>query len=115
MSFESDLSRFIGKMRDRQKRIHNRVAELAFRSIVVGSPITGAPGQPVRTGNLKNSWQKVLIKPFDTAIITHVPYAPNMEDHTGNFHSEVGGAHSVKMTRAGFDRLVKQAVLDVVK
>ena len=40
-------------------------------------------------------------------ITTPVIYAPEIEDHTGTFHSEVGGAHSIKLTIAGWSRIAE--------
>lgn len=86
----------------------------AQRSIVEGSELTGAPGQPVDTGNLKSSWTRWYDSPTRQTIGTNVEYAPNIEDGVGphgplTLRSTVGGFHSVAHT---LNRL--QNVLDVV-
>lgn len=81
------------------------------RSIVEGSELTGAPGQPVDEGTLKASWQ-IAFPDEDTATIgTNVVYAEPIEDGVGKYgpltlRSQVGGWHSVKLTVAGFSRIV---------
>jgi hypothetical protein len=91
-----------------------RAVQLTTESIVEGSPITGAPGQPVRTGNLKASWQTSFESPLSARISTNVEYALPIEEGVGRFgpltlRSAVGGFGSVKLTVANFDRVVEQA------
>lgn len=83
----------------------------AHRSIQSGSEITGSPGQPVDTGNLRNSWQ--LTRETDSLITidTPVEYAQPIEDGVGRYgplelRSAVGGFHSVALTVAGLGRIV---------
>lgn len=77
------------------------------RSVVEGSELTGAPGQPVgNTGRLKRSWQTTRPAPDIGEISTDLDYAPIVEDGAMPLHSPVGGSHSVKLTVAGFDRVV---------
>ena len=57
MSFADDLARFRSSTVARAKDVFVTVAMLSRDSIVNGSEITGAPGQPVDTGYLKASWQ----------------------------------------------------------
>lgn len=86
------------------------------RSVVLGSEVTGAPGQPVDEGILRGSW----IGEFDSStswmLSTNVEYAVYIEDggnDLGPFtlQSEVGGFHSVKLTRSNWDRIVEFAAL----
>jgi hypothetical protein len=84
----------------------------AHRSIQSGSELTGAPGQPVATGNLRNSWQFEFPTPDSARISTNVEYAQPIEDGIGRFgpltlRSAVGGFHSVAMTVANFDRIIE--------
>jgi phage gpG-like protein len=86
----------------------------AQRSIVEGSELTGAPGQPVDTGNLKTSWTRSYDSPTRQTIGTNVVYAPFIEDGVGphgplTLRSTLGGFHSIAHT---LNRL--QNVLDVV-
>jgi hypothetical protein len=91
-----------------------RSTEEVQRSVVLGSAITGAPGQPVDTGNLKASWIGEFESATAWALTTKTEYAPfieNGENAYGPFtlRSEVGGFHSVKLTRAGWGRIVDAA------
>lgn len=119
MSFESDVAAFSAKVKQRATDIHNGVCDLAFSSIVEGSPVTGAPGQLVDTGNLKGSWQNVVEGPLARVIMTNVVYAEQMEDGTRGGRalvqrSPVGGFHSVALTRVGWPRIVETVTADVV-
>lgn len=83
----------------------------AHQSIQSGSALTGAPGQPIDTGNLRNSWQVEFPTPDSAIIGTPVEYARPIEDGVGRFgpltvRSAVGGFHSVAMTVANIDRIV---------
>ena len=55
MTFSDDLRRFVTTVRDNNRAVYVGVAAGAHESITVGSPITGAAGQPVDTGNLRAS------------------------------------------------------------
>lgn len=134
MSFREDVSRFGAKVDQRARDIHNRTCDLAFSSIVEGSAITGAPGQPVDTGFLKGSWQNLIDGPLARRIVTNVAYAPVIEEGsraaydpggvqrppqppgggTRRIKSTVGGHHSVALTRASWQRLVDAATREVV-
>lgn len=125
MSFRDDVLRFVaGTYRPRSARLHGRVVELANESIVEGSVITGAPGQPVAPDappgvpTLKASWQTIPQGQLQTVIATDRSYAPDIEDGVRNgralvLRSRVGGFHSVKMTIAGWGRIVAQALREV--
>ena len=121
MTFREDVARFTGKVTTRGQQLHAAVSDLAFTSIVEGSPVTGAPGQPVAPDappgvrTLKGSWQQIPEGPLRTAILTDVPYAPDIEDGARNgraltLRSKIGGFHSVKLTRTGWHRLVEAAL-----
>jgi hypothetical protein len=136
MSFASDLSRFSVKVQARSQSLFVNVAAATKASITDGSPVTASPGQPVDTGFLKGSWQLTFPSTTEALITTNVAYAPYIESRIradfdpagvvnrygvkggligpamprgGNrphIKSTVGGAHSVRLTRAGFSRLV---------
>lgn len=96
------------------RRIFVRCAQLAYDSVVFGSAITAAPGQPVDTGYLRASWQLTFERSGLALISTNAVYAEDIEEGIGRFgplqlRSQVGGFHSVKLTIAGFDRIVRQA------
>ncbi len=134
MEFTEGLRTFNVKVHTRERAIFARVVDLVHESIVEGSPLTGSPGQPVDTGFEKGSWQKWFPSVDEAMIATNVSYAPALEDGTnasydpagvdrpkgmksvrdqggGSAHikSEVGGNHSVRLTIAGFDRIVAAA------
>jgi hypothetical protein len=139
MSFADDLKRFELKTSQKSQRAFVGIATAVKGSVVDGSPVTAAPGQPVDTGYLKASW--ILGFPSATLaeITTNVAYAPYIESRiradfdpkgvTGRYgvkggqigpalpggstkrrKSVVGGSHSVKLTVAGFERLVDRVV-----
>ncbi|HXG70336.1 MAG TPA: hypothetical protein VNJ04_06940 [Gemmatimonadaceae bacterium] len=94
------------------------VVEKAHESIQTGSPITGAPGQPVDTGALRASWQVEYPAANEALISTNLEYAQPIEDGIGKhgplqLRSAVGGWHSLKMTVAGFQRIVNHVTREV--
>lgn len=108
MSFRDDIKRFVIKVQARPQTVLVGVATRAHRSITGNGspdPITGAPGQPVDTGFLRNSWQ-LEVRPGEAEISTNAEYARAIEDGIGPFgpltlRSKVGGFHSVRLTIAG--------------
>lgn len=94
------------------------IAAATHDSIVNGSPVTGAPGQPVDTGALRASWTLAFPDPWQAVITTPLVYAPSIEDGVSYAHggkpltlrSQVGGWHSVKQTVLNFDRLAAVTV-----
>lgn len=114
MSFSEDVRRFVVKVQAQERRVFVGVVQAVYNSIVFGSPITGAPGQPVDTGFLRASWQ-VLWGADYAEVVTNCAYAEPIEEGMGRFgpltlRSQVGGWHSVKLTRLGFERLVAAEV-----
>jgi hypothetical protein len=86
------------------------------RSVVEGSEVTGAPGQPVDLGNLKNSFIPQFTSNTTWETTTVFRYAPSIEDGFSyqwgvplTLRSKVGGFHSVKLTRAGWERIIETA------
>jgi hypothetical protein len=116
VSFSRDLNRFATKAERRLMDTFRFTVELSYESIVNGSTITGAPGQPVDTGALRASWQQIFDTRTRARIITKQAYAVPMEEGIGphgmiSLRSKVGGFHSVKMTVLNFDRVVAAARL----
>lgn len=112
MSFSRDVSRWVDETKRRMRAVHVGVATEVHRSVVEGSEITGAPGQPVDTGFLRSSWILDFPEEFVAESTTNTEYAPPIEDGVGpsgplTLRSAVGGWHSVKLTAAGFDRIVE--------
>ena len=116
MTFTSDLNRFVDKVEGRTKRIVQIGREEVQRSIVEGSSITGAPGQPVQFGTLKGSWVPRFLGPGLWQTSSPLVYAPVIEDGFGiSIRSPVGGSHSVKLTRGGWQRIIDFAQREVVR
>lgn len=108
MSFDADLRRFEVKLERVTQAVFADVVAETARSVVDGSEITGAPGQPVDTGNLRASWQTRFVSPTLAEITTNVEYAPFVEDGVGNsgpMRFKNHGPHSVELTKAGFQRI----------
>lgn len=109
MSFQRDLADFVRKTEAKRRAVFLNTVSATKDSIVNGSPLTAAPGQPVDTGNLRNSWDHAFEGGGDAAtIFTNVEYAPIIEDNVrgATLRSQVGGFHSVKLTVAGFEKIV---------
>lgn len=136
MTFDAQLAEFLRKAEARRKAVFLNTVAAVKDSVVNGSSITGAPGQPVDTGTLKASWIAEFEGPESASISTNIAYAPVIEDNTRSAYnpagvqperkpvseggtrrigkSTVGGPHSVKMTVAGFERLVEDETRKVV-
>ena len=113
--FRRNIIKF-GEFNRRQfEFILNETRDLTFESIRDGSSITGAPGQPVDTWNLYNSWRKEggastgewRVYPD----LEQAPYAPIIENNSmgHTLRSKVGGWHSVKITRLNFRLIIAAA------
>lgn len=113
MSFRDEVRRFAVKVEAKSQAIFAGVVADAKSSIQFGSPVTGAPGQPVETGNLRASWQVEFQSPTSALISTNVAYARSNEDGIRRpgggpyrLRSKVGGRWSVKLTIAGMNKIV---------
>lgn len=122
MSFADDLKRFSAKVDARNKAIFVNTASAAKDSIVNGSSVTGAPGQPVQDGILRGSWQLQYESPTAALISTNAAHAQSNEDGIARpsggpyiQRSPVGGRHSVKLTVLGIDRLIEVETAKVVE
>lgn len=120
MTFANDVMRFARKVQVQHREVFTGVVTEVKQSIVNGSPITGAPGQPVDTGNLRGSWQVVFESPTSALVGTNVVYAQQIEDGTRNGRSLVlrskrGGFHSVKITLNGLHRIVDAVTARVTR
>lgn len=105
--FSASIHNFVTKVQVANQRVFLGVATEALRSIVEGSELTGAPGQPVDTGNLRASWQLTFPSPTSAQISTNVEYAPIIEDNLRGAKFRNHGPNSVKLTRAGLPRIVE--------
>lgn len=118
MSYSDDIKRFTDKAERRARNVFIASTVEVRRSIVEGSTLTGAPGQPVGQyndgrvgGTLKASFIDNFLSTKSWRIQTKIKYAPGIEDAVGprgpiTLRSTVGGFHSVKKTVAGWDRIV---------
>jgi hypothetical protein len=119
MTFASQLQAFAEKAKRREREVFTRSVEAVAQSIVFGSEITGAPGQPedLRGGE----WTTQYEGESAAVISTNDPSAPSVEDGISHLHggpitlnSPTGGFHSVLQTRLGFEKLVEDVTQKVV-
>lgn len=106
MTFRDDINQFKRKVKAESQALFVNVVSHAHESIVNGSPVTGAPGQPVDTGNLRDSWQIMWEAATRALIVTNVSYARIVEDNLRGVTFKNHGPHSVKLTIAGLARIV---------
>ena len=129
-TFDAQLRDFNAKLARRVHDVFVRSTEEVQESIVEGSPVSGAPGQPVDTGALKGSWQQRRHERFLWDTSTPLAYAPVVEEggmveasgRSGamsggryTLRSEVGGFHSIALTRAAWQKIVDHAVREVAR
>lgn len=117
--FKGQLKSFVLLVRERQKDVFHDACAMAGESIQNGSPITGAPGQPVQTSELLNSWQIAIESDTQARIWTNSIYATAIEDGMSKWltrknvpltlRSSRGGWHSVKLTVSGWPRILAAA------
>lgn len=128
--FQRQLDAFKQKVAQRAGDVFYGTATALQESIVEGSATTAAPGQPVDLGALKGSWQLTYPEAYLARTATGLEYAKAIEEgqqppytradgtvvspSAMTLRSEVGGFHSVKLTRAGFRPLVRAVVTEVV-
>lgn len=88
------------------ERLLDATAAAVYQSIVNGSPITNAPGQPVDTGELRDSWEIKRISKDRREISTTSPYARAIEHNW----RRIARAQMKKAGEAmGFKRLTRKA------
>lgn len=118
-NWDEALNRFAAqKLTVVPRKIFVGVVESAKVHIQEGSPITGAPGQPVQSGELKRKWF-VRYDGNKAFIYNPLIYAPFIE--TGiSWHgtrmkvrSAVGGFRSIAKIRLNFQRLIDWVVVNV--
>jgi hypothetical protein len=109
MSYNGGIIAHAVKAKRKHKLLFLTMVTEVERSIRFGSEITGAPGQPVDTANLRDSWIGKYLSTWVWRISTNVEYAPFIEDDIGNKNYRVGGPHSVKLTILGAQRILARA------
>lgn len=115
--FHRTLRRHAQMAKDREQLLYSRSVDHAETSIRFGSPVTGAPGQPVRSGKLRDSYHQIGDKKTQSIVILSLlPYANVIENNfrRATLRSKVGGWHSVKITRLNF-RLIIEYELAITK
>jgi len=112
MSFRSDLNEFANKLLQRQQDLFIKTANEIERSIVLGSEITGAPGQPVQGsvilgegemysghpedrqgGRLRDSWTPEFVERWVWEFYTNVEYAEAIEEGQQRPYTTRSGKH----------------------
>jgi hypothetical protein len=108
MSFKADMDAFVAKVRKREQNLYNACVRHVKRSIVYGSPVTGAPGQPVDSGDLRRSFRTKRIGRRERTVSSPLIYGPIIEDNKrgATLRSKVGGFHSIRLTRLGWKRIM---------
>lgn len=108
MPWNPPLSRIAAERERNVRDVFLGVTSEVERSVVEGSELTGAPGQPVDTGTLRASWAGTFASPSRWSLSTNIEYAPVIEDNArgATLRSAVGGFHSVKKTVLGFPNIV---------
>lgn len=97
-----------------------RLGELMYESIVYGSGLTGAPGQPEEEGDLIDSWTVTYPTEGGVSVTSDSEYARQNEDGVrpgGKPYvqkSPKGGRHSVRLTRRGLQTLVNHATNEIM-
>ncbi len=126
-SFKSGMERAAVRIRSKAEIVHEANSAKTFTSIVFGSNLTGAPGQPIgpdtdtrEGGALRESWKNAPVGPLQNRITTDSPYAKSNEDGIARpgggpyvLRSKVGGRHSVALTIAGFPHIVASSLAEV--
>lgn len=122
-AFADQIRDFAVKVEARTETAFANIIASTFDSIVNGSELTGAPGQPVGEygpgyhpgevgGDLKASWQLSDVTPTSGLISTNSEHAVQNEygisatDGPYVQRTSIGGRHSVAQTIANFDKIV---------
>jgi hypothetical protein len=106
MGFAEDLANFKAKTVQNMGLVREGVDAEMFTSIVDGSPVTGAPGQPVKTHRLHDSW-KQEVSETETVTSSDVPYARAVEENWGTLSTTRRTSQRCALTAAGFPRIVE--------
>lgn len=96
-------------LRYREEDCFANIAEHVMTSVLVGSPVTGAPGQPIDTGELIGSWTMTMSVPSRYAKYeSSAAHAEIIETNArgAKLRSKVGGFHSVAITMANLNKII---------
>jgi hypothetical protein len=119
MIWRSKIPELMRKVQTDIRKIHTGVFDESRGSIINGSLLTGAPGQP---DDLRgDQWKENHEADNRTSLGVADPSAASVESGISRFngkpitlHSPIGGSHSIKLTRMGEDNIVRKVVRDVV-
>jgi hypothetical protein len=100
---------FAALVEQRYADLYENTAAHVGRSIISGSHITGAPGQPFKDGDLIKSWRRYAAGRWGIRWVSTSPYAHVIEYNLrgATLRSKVGGFHSVTLTRLMWPRIVQ--------
>lgn len=108
----TEIKAFNFTMRQDFDILRNRSRGLVKESILDGLVLTGAPGQPIRTGALYKSWsEKFIGKNWEFS--SDLFYATYVEDNVLGYTFRNHGPHSVKLTIAAWERIVDFCVAEL--
>lgn len=101
----------VAGVKRRLRQLQGRCTLRALNEIKFGGPVTGAPGQPVQEGALRESFHASFPSDGVSTITSDSPYARPIERGIGKhgpltLRSPVGGFGSIETVRANFDRIV---------
>lgn len=125
---EANLDRWFEIIEVRLKSMAKFGNEDVAKSIIFGSEKTGAPGQPLVTGDLRGSFhydveafpvfvcttQNPAAWSIETGIGPHGPLNPERGDIRHNPRSHVGGYHSIEATNQGIEQIFEDAMRDAI-
>lgn len=118
MSAREDMQRIVMRIDAKNRAVFVGSAAIVQSELTVGGPITGAPGQPVRSGALRASYIPEFVDDHTWQSTSGLPYAEGIENGVGphgpiQIRSSVGGSHSIKLIRAGFPAIVAHVTREV--
>lgn len=123
----SHLPEFARELEQTERFVFRYVVELSAESVINGSALTGAPGQPADLRDADPSsgkdWQIVYGADNSAVIGNADKSARSVEDGISyrwgtaltRLHSDVGGFHSVALTHANADKIIVEVVRRVRK
>src|ERR1035437_9572971 len=78
--FDLDMAAVATRLNANLLAMFDDSVNMAAESIINGSAVTGSPGQPVESDELRLSWKTEKLTPTHATITTDIPYAQSNED-----------------------------------